>query len=106
MIIRLRSRDGLERIEVDDGATVAGLKLAIHQRLHIPMEQLQLSRDAGLLTSKAPEQLRDMAADSAGLRALGLQHGDMVGGAGAGAAAARPGLVAQPLTGGAGRRPA
>lgn len=78
MIIRLRSRDGLERIEVDDHATVGGLRLAINQKLHIPVEEVQLSRDAALLTSKTPSQHQDMASSSAGLKALGIQHGDML----------------------------
>lgn len=38
MIIRLRSRDGLERIEVSDAATVGGLKEAINTQMNIPLE--------------------------------------------------------------------
>jgi len=35
MILRLRSRDGLERVEVDDSATVAMLKQVWYKCLHV-----------------------------------------------------------------------
>jgi hypothetical protein len=38
--------------QVDDHATVAGLKLAIQQQLNVPLEQQRLSKDPGLLTAK------------------------------------------------------
>lgn len=49
MIIRLRSRDGLERIEVADGSTLAGLKLAINQKLNVPLEDMLLSKNPALV---------------------------------------------------------
>lgn len=58
MLLRLRSRDGLERIEVPDGATVSDLKHAIHTTLHIQLEDLHLSRNAALLTTKRPAVCR------------------------------------------------
>ncbi|KAG2487432.1 hypothetical protein HYH03_013999 [Edaphochlamys debaryana] len=78
MLLRLRSRDGLERIEVDDSATVRGLKQAVHAKLAIPLEDMHLSKQAGLLTSKEPYSFRDMAVDDAKLKSLGVAHGDMV----------------------------
>lgn len=55
MLLRLRSRDGLERVEVADGATVGGLKATIHEKLNIPLQDMRLSKNPGLLTSKTPQ---------------------------------------------------
>jgi hypothetical protein len=52
MIIRLRSRDGLERITVPDGAGVAALKAAIQSQLGVEPADMSLSKDAALLTAK------------------------------------------------------
>ncbi|GFR49916.1 hypothetical protein Agub_g12024 [Astrephomene gubernaculifera] len=78
MLLRLRSRDGLERIQVDDGATLAALKAAIQAQLAIPAEDMHLSKQPGLLTSKEPYSFRDMAINDASLKSLGVSHGDMV----------------------------
>jgi hypothetical protein len=47
-------RDGLERIEVADGSTVAALKAAIHQKLGISVDDMLLSKDPRLVSSQAP----------------------------------------------------
>lgn len=39
-------------LQIDDHASVAGLKLAIQQQLGVPLEQQRLSKDPALLTSK------------------------------------------------------
>ncbi|KAG2443114.1 hypothetical protein HYH02_009527 [Chlamydomonas schloesseri] len=78
MLIRLRSRDGLERIEVEDGASLSALKGAIHARLGIPLDDMHLSKQPALLTSKEPYSFRDMAINDASLKSLGVSHGDMV----------------------------
>lgn len=39
-------------MQIDDHASVAGLKLAIQQQLGVPVEQQRISRDPALLTSK------------------------------------------------------
>ncbi|KAL4856070.1 NPL4-like protein 1 [Chlorella vulgaris] len=78
MLLRLRSRDGLERIQVDDGSTLGGLKLAIQDKLGVPLEDMLLSKDPQLLTSKEPSTFTDMQGDTASLQQLGVQHGDMV----------------------------
>ncbi|KXZ49382.1 hypothetical protein GPECTOR_21g608 [Gonium pectorale] len=78
MLLRLRSRDGLERIEVPDNATLSALKSAIHERLAIPLDDMLLSKQPALLTSKEPYSFRDMAINDATLKSLGVSHGDMV----------------------------
>ncbi|GLC39288.1 hypothetical protein PLESTB_001573700 [Pleodorina starrii] len=78
MLLRLRSRDGLERIEVDDGATLSVLKSAIHSKLAIPLDDMLLSKQPGLLTSKEPYSFRDLAINDASLKSQGVSHGDMV----------------------------
>ena len=42
-------RDGLERIQVPDDATVAQLKTEIHRVLAIPTQDMALSKDAKLV---------------------------------------------------------
>eukprot|EP00955_Chlamydomonas_euryale_P099943 365252-Chlamydomonas_euryale.AAC.30 len=64
MIIRLRSRDGLERkvtaqLFMDKSGiglqeNVGGLRTAINSKLGIPVNEMHLSKDAALLTSKEP----------------------------------------------------
>jgi hypothetical protein len=44
--------------QLDDGASVTALMLAIQQQLGVPLEQQRVSRDAALLTAK----------DAAGIR--------------------------------------
>ncbi|EFJ40602.1 hypothetical protein VOLCADRAFT_69322 [Volvox carteri f. nagariensis] len=78
MLLRLRSRDGLERIEVDDGANLSALKAAINAKLAIPLDDMLLSKQPGLLTSKEPYSFRDLAINDASLRSQGVSHGDMV----------------------------
>ncbi|MEW5310151.1 MAG: hypothetical protein WDW38_001977 [Sanguina aurantia] len=78
MIIRLRSRDGLERIELPEGSTLQALKQAIHAKLNIALEGLYLSRQAQLLTVQDPKGFTDMVGDAQPLSALGVSHGDMV----------------------------
>lgn len=92
----LAHRDGLERIEVKDGATVGDLRTKIHEQLHIPREDITLSQDAKLvrwlhifqpqqqqttytqLTAKDPSSFTDLANDTASIAAAGLSHGSMV----------------------------
>ena len=78
MIVRLRSRDGLERIQVDDSSTVAGLTVAIRNQLNIPIEHMTLSTQQQLLTSRSPATFTDMADSMASLAAVGVSHGSMV----------------------------
>lgn len=80
MIIRLRSRDGLERVEVPDNATVDDLKHAVHVKLNIPIEDIVLSTNASLLTaaSNAVRGFLDLAGQGKQLASTGLKHGDQV----------------------------
>ena len=80
MIIRLRSRDGLERIEVDNNGNIRALKHAIQTKLSIPIEDILLSKDSNLLTTKEDPRaaFRDLADDSASLTSKGISHGEMV----------------------------
>lgn len=79
MLIRLRSRDGLERIQLEDGASVTALMLAIQQQLGVPLEQQRISRDPALLTAKdgaGISLLNDYR--EAPLQSLGVSHGDLL----------------------------
>lgn len=69
MIIRLRSRDGLERIELDAAGNLRSLKEAIHTKLSIPIEDILLSKDSNLLTTKEEPRgaFRDLDDDYASL---------------------------------------
>lgn len=78
MIIRLRSRDGLERVEIDAAVTVGELRKTISQRLSIPLEDCWLSRDPKLLTAKDPSPYTDMADNSKTLQQLGFANGELV----------------------------
>ncbi|KAJ9529201.1 hypothetical protein QJQ45_007898 [Haematococcus lacustris] len=99
MILRLRSRDGLERVEVPDAATLAQLKQAISDSLHIPLPDMQLSKNPGLLSSKTPKvqgrgwgwgwawgfsnkgqgkDYADLSNPAASLASLSITHGDML----------------------------
>lgn len=79
MIIRLRSRDGLERITVPDGAGVAALKAAIQSQLGVAPADMTLSKDAALLTAKAgPEGISLLPDGDVPLSKLGVAHGDML----------------------------
>ena len=42
-------RDGLERVEVPDQATVGALRQAVHEKLNIPLDDIVLSKDASLV---------------------------------------------------------
>jgi nuclear protein localization family protein 4 len=42
-------RDGLERIQVDENGTLGSLKLAIQQKLGVPLEDMLLSKNPQLV---------------------------------------------------------
>ncbi len=50
---RSARRDGLERIQVPDDATIAQLKAAINRVLDIPAEDMALSKDPKLVRAAA-----------------------------------------------------
>lgn len=81
MILRVRSRDGLERVTVPDAATVGALAAAIREQLKLASDQpVVISKNQGLLLAKddAVFSFGDMRDPAASLRDLGLNHGDIV----------------------------
>ena len=78
MLIRLRSRDGLERVNISDTAAVADLRNQISAQLAIPQDALILSTHQDLLLSKVPTGFSDMTETSARLSDLGISHGSVV----------------------------
>eukprot|EP00249_Psilotum_nudum_P008165 c21083_g1_i1 orf=324-1562(-) len=84
MLIRIRSRDGLERANVDPSATVGQLQSVIESEFQVPVSAQLLSRNQGLLLAKgaaaaaAASNFIDMKDPSATLASLGLSHGSVV----------------------------
>ncbi|KAK9281548.1 hypothetical protein L1049_004451 [Liquidambar formosana] len=82
MMIRIRSRDGLERVTIDDpNITVAQLKTLIETQLRVPVPAQTLSTNQNLLLAKAPSDLThftDMSNPQTPLSALKLSHGSIV----------------------------
>ncbi|XP_071723101.1 NPL4-like protein 1 [Rutidosis leptorrhynchoides] len=82
MMLRIRSRDGLERVKVDNPrATVAQLKELIQTQLQIPTFNQTLSTNQNLLLAKTPTDLlkfSDMSDPNTPLSALKLSHGSIV----------------------------
>ncbi|GLJ44607.1 hypothetical protein SUGI_0937540 [Cryptomeria japonica] len=81
MMIRVRSRDGLERVKVDNpNATVGELKSLIQTQLNVPIHNQTLSKNQNLLLAKGNDiqKFNDMADPSSPLAVLGIGHGQMV----------------------------
>ncbi|XP_061366550.1 NPL4-like protein 1 [Gastrolobium bilobum] len=83
MMLRIRSRDGLERVKVEkpQGATVSELKSLIETQLGIPTHNQTLSTNQNLLLAKSLEDLlrfTDMSNPDTPLSALNLSHGSIV----------------------------
>lgn len=86
MIVRVRSRDGLERVTVPDpagAATVGDLRALIEAQLGVPVPAQSLSLDQKLLLAKTPEEAAPLAAHLASLpgatlASLGIAHGSVV----------------------------
>ncbi|KAG0591364.1 hypothetical protein M758_1G166700 [Ceratodon purpureus] len=81
MLIRLRSRDGLERVTVASNATVGDLQGAIAETLNVPVSAQLLSRNQALLVSKDPvsgKEFADMQSPGATLASLGIGHGTLL----------------------------
>ncbi|KAE8009626.1 hypothetical protein FH972_006054 [Carpinus fangiana] len=82
MMLRVRSRDGLERVSIESPQiTVSQLKTLIQSQLRIPIDNQTLSTNQNLLLGKTPADLlkfTDMASPSTPLSALNLSHGSIV----------------------------
>lgn len=79
MLIRMRSRDGLERVTVAANATVGDLQKTIAETLNVPISNQLVSRNQALLLSKDPSvnasQFSDMQNPAVTLSSLGIAHG-------------------------------
>lgn len=82
MLIRVRSRDGFERVSIPDPAssiTISDLKTLIESQLHVPVANQTLSLNQNLLLAKNPSDLLHLSADpSATISSLGLSHGSII----------------------------
>jgi len=81
MLIRVRSRDGLERVKVDKpNATVGELRALIQSQLQVPIPSQILSTNQNLLLAKGnnTQQFKDMDDPNMPLSSMGIGHGHMV----------------------------
>eukprot|EP01024_Parvocaulis_polyphysoides_P046480 TRINITY_DN4377_c0_g1_i2.p1 TRINITY_DN4377_c0_g1~~TRINITY_DN4377_c0_g1_i2.p1 ORF type:complete len:415 (+),score=71.98 TRINITY_DN4377_c0_g1_i2:901-2145(+) len=78
MIVRLRSRDGLERVEVGDNETVGKLKQLIKQQLKLEQDQIYISKDRNLLIANSPQAFTDLNNDQQPLKSCQVEHGSQV----------------------------
>ena len=80
MIVRLRSRDGLERVKVGDDATVGELRRAIETITGVKENEQRLSTDVKLLSGKEDESasVACLSGDGKKLQALGVKNGSML----------------------------
>ncbi|KAI3470952.1 hypothetical protein Pfo_027615 [Paulownia fortunei] len=82
MMIRIRSRDGLERVAIDNPmATVAQFKSEIETQLRVPTHAQILSKNQNLLLAKSLNDLArftDMSDPSARLSFPNIAHGSIV----------------------------
>uniref|UniRef100_A0A1J3CXM3 NPL4-like protein 2 n=2 Tax=Noccaea caerulescens TaxID=107243 RepID=A0A1J3CXM3_NOCCA len=82
MMLRIRSRDGLERVSVDGAhITVSQLKTLIQDQLQIPIHNQTLSTNRNLLLAKTPADFigfSDMTDPNLRISSLNLGHGSMV----------------------------
>lgn len=81
-MLRVRSRDGLERVTVDGShTTVSQLKTQIQDQLQIPIHNQTLSADRNLLLAKSPEEFlgfTDMTDPNLSISSLNLSHGSIL----------------------------
>ncbi|MBA0854215.1 hypothetical protein Goshw_027677 [Gossypium schwendimanii] len=82
MLLRIRSRDGLERVQVGGPhVSISQLNALIESQLQIPIHNQTLSTDRNLLLVKTPADLlrfTDMSDPSRPLSSLNLSHGSVV----------------------------
>ncbi|XP_068645349.1 NPL4-like protein 1 [Aristolochia californica] len=83
MTIRLRSRDGTERVTLPSPyATVGHLREAIQAHLGVPIVYQTLSTDQNLLLAKMPHELYSFSSHmrdpAASLFCFGISHGSVV----------------------------
>ncbi|KAJ4957147.1 hypothetical protein NE237_013930 [Protea cynaroides] len=82
MMIRVRSRDGLERVTVDNPhITVSELKALIENQLRVPVSNQTLSTNQNLLLAKTLDDMlrfTDMSNPQSLMSSLGISHGSMI----------------------------
>ncbi|XP_058738909.1 NPL4-like protein 1 [Vicia villosa] len=83
MMLRIRSRDGLERVKLENpnATKISDLKSIIEKQLRIPTHNQTLSTNQNLLLAKSLEDLHrftDMSNPNTPLSALNLSHGSIV----------------------------
>ncbi|KAK4433509.1 NPL4-like protein 2 [Sesamum alatum] len=82
MMIRIRSRDGLERVSIENPrATVAQLKSEIESQLRVPVHAQILSTSQNLLLAKTPNdltQFTDMSDPNTLISSLNIGHGSII----------------------------
>ncbi|KAF7119386.1 hypothetical protein RHSIM_Rhsim13G0018200 [Rhododendron simsii] len=84
MMIRVRSRDGLERVTLDNSTrplTIVQLKSTIESQLRVPVPKQTLSTNQNLLLAKTPHDaagFTDMSNPQTLISALGIAHGSIV----------------------------
>ncbi|XP_009780647.1 NPL4-like protein 1 [Nicotiana tabacum] len=82
MMIRIRSRDGLERVTIDNPhATISQLKAQIESQLRVPVQSQTLSTNQNLLLAKTLDdwtRFTDMSNPNTTISSLNLTHGSIV----------------------------
>ncbi|KAH7577461.1 hypothetical protein ACOSP7_001632 [Xanthoceras sorbifolium] len=82
MLLRIRSRDGLERVTIDNAhITVSQLKTLIQSQLQIPVQNQTISTNQNLLLAKTPADLHkftDMSNPNTPLSSLNISHGSII----------------------------
>lgn len=81
-MIRIRSRDGLERVSIDNpNATISQLKTLIESQLRVPIHNQTLSTNQNLLLAKTLEDIAkftDMSNPQTLISTLGISHGSII----------------------------
>ncbi|KAI3991304.1 hypothetical protein MKX01_034623 [Papaver californicum] len=83
IMIRIRSRDGLERIRIENpNITVSQLKTLIESQLRVPISQQTISLNQNLLLAKSPQdklQCNDLSLNlQTIISSLGISHGSLI----------------------------
>ncbi|GMP91199.1 hypothetical protein CsSME_00041994 [Camellia sinensis var. sinensis] len=82
MMIRIRSRDGSERVSIDNPLiTIAQLKTLIESQLRVPTLNQTLSTNQNLLLAKTLDEIArftDMSNPQTPISTLGITHGSMI----------------------------
>ncbi|XP_027116539.1 NPL4-like protein 2 [Coffea eugenioides] len=82
MMLRIRSRDGLERLKIENPqSTIGELKSQIESQLRVPTQSQTLSTNQNLLLAKTLDDLSrftDMSNPQTPLSSLNLTHGSII----------------------------